>query len=874
MYKGTALCLLIAFSVFSLVSSQATMSVSAIIRDQAPAWMTHNNWPPAYWSNLGWTDYPTYGHSGTANGTYGWSNSCFELPMWMYSQNGVQSNGEYCLWGCACNTSNLNTCGRLGSDGTPQYAYTGRSPLGAIQSPACAEDMFHDTNHTIQIPYNFVFQQQASNPQVYEFYNFNFFPIDGQGWQDEGWNGSVYHNYAFCCQLHSYFTYNGGETFDFLGDDDMYVYMGGYLLMDLGGVHTVLGGSVDLDATKLFSLGELYTFDMFYCERHTTASQIQVTTSLQLQCPNEAIDACGVCGGNGQSCCTPADLAACNDNNACTTDLCGVQVTANCQHNQISCAPATNSCVISSCSPSLGCQLTPVNCSTSNKCQIDSCNANTGCVYANVTCPTNACFLGSCSPTSGCEVSPVSCGTSTACVTYSCNNATGCSSTNTDCNGGNLCMIYSCNPTTGCSSVPKNCSDSDPCTIDACVQSTGQCSHTPINCNNGTVCQTGACELGVCVYQNLTCADASDCGVDVCPKISNCSTPQKSCATGGCVYINTSCNTGNPCSIGYCSELTGLCESTPLTTASCLPCNTTACTWNDPCNPQACVNGQCVIQPFNCTPANLCQTSVCVNQSGVASCNVQPITCSSALATDACTPVTCDNTVGCVNLTSTCNDFNPCTVDTCLGGLNNCSHVVPPNVCNDNNVCTTEVCNSSFATLSQACQYTNITCTPSNACQINTGCDAVAGCQFANKTCPPTGAYCLLTSCDNTYGCLTYARTCNVTDPYCYVSACSNSTSSCSQAERPNFNTITTPKKGGVTCLLAYNQKARIAISVGAAAGIAVAGLVALVALVAGGKKGYDLWLASQQGPITAAHPNPLYTAGAGSGTNTLYGGK
>jgi hypothetical protein len=45
-------------------------------------------------------------------------------------------------------------------------------------------------------------------------------------------------------------------------------------------------------------LGSSFAFDMFYNERHTSASNLLFDTSLLLQCP--WYDHCGVCQGNGQ----------------------------------------------------------------------------------------------------------------------------------------------------------------------------------------------------------------------------------------------------------------------------------------------------------------------------------------------------------------------------------------------------------------------------------------------------------------------------------------------------------------------------------------------------------------------------------------------
>ena len=56
---------------------------------------------------------------------------------------------------------------------------------------------------------------------------------------------------------------------------------------------------------------------MFYCERHTVESHLEITTTIAISCTY--YDWCDVCEGTGQSCCTAADLASCNDHNVCTT---------------------------------------------------------------------------------------------------------------------------------------------------------------------------------------------------------------------------------------------------------------------------------------------------------------------------------------------------------------------------------------------------------------------------------------------------------------------------------------------------------------------------------------------------------------------------
>jgi hypothetical protein len=58
------------------------------------------------------------------------------------------------------------------------------------------------------------------------FNNQTFFPLDGYGWRDVGYDSSGNpHDFSFCVEIHSRFTYQGFEDFYFAGDDDVYVYL-------------------------------------------------------------------------------------------------------------------------------------------------------------------------------------------------------------------------------------------------------------------------------------------------------------------------------------------------------------------------------------------------------------------------------------------------------------------------------------------------------------------------------------------------------------------------------------------------------------------------------------------------------------------------
>ena len=75
----------------------------------------------------------------------------------------------------------------------------------------------------------------------------------------------------------------GGERFNFTGDDDLWVFVNGKLAIDLGGVHGPMAGNVDMDAQANnlgLEIGQVYDIDFFFAERHTTQSNFTITTTI------------------------------------------------------------------------------------------------------------------------------------------------------------------------------------------------------------------------------------------------------------------------------------------------------------------------------------------------------------------------------------------------------------------------------------------------------------------------------------------------------------------------------------------------------------------------------------------------------------------
>jgi fibro-slime domain-containing protein len=154
-----------------------------------------------------------------------------------------------------------------------------------VTSAATFAEWYNDIPGTNQsFEYEFELLPEGSGRYVFE--SSAFFPIDGLGFGDEGSRDMMggLHNFHFTTEIHTRFQYRGGESFTFVGDDDLWLFINGRLAIDLGGLHARETASVNLDAQAAelgITPGETYTMDIFHAERHTFDSNFRIETSIE-----------------------------------------------------------------------------------------------------------------------------------------------------------------------------------------------------------------------------------------------------------------------------------------------------------------------------------------------------------------------------------------------------------------------------------------------------------------------------------------------------------------------------------------------------------------------------------------------------------------
>eukprot|EP01128_Nolandella_sp_AFSM9_P006760 TRINITY_DN3550_c0_g1_i1.p1 TRINITY_DN3550_c0_g1~~TRINITY_DN3550_c0_g1_i1.p1 ORF type:complete len:1339 (-),score=272.23 TRINITY_DN3550_c0_g1_i1:208-4116(-) len=605
-------------------------------------------------------------------------------------------------------------------------------------------------------------------------------------------------------------------------------------------------------------------------------------------------DKCKIPEANGNTC--AFRTVECPASDKCNSWAC-VPATGECKNTKVTC-DNSDKCYKEVCNMSTGACDRTSTFDDGNKCTVDTCKNGVASHVPKCPASTDVCFVNDCVASSGectstkvpcpsdcvgveCEDHPcyqVDCDDNNACTRDVCTDGQ-CTNTNT-CTTTDKCIVPECAAADGiCNLNPKECIPKNKCFTSACEAGTGNCIDTPISCDDGNACTVDSCdpdaagdgcvnapycEAKMCVDNQCELVDgAPTCvGTATCTDDDRCKVPHCDETNGECTFTDFVCPAGDACTATKCVD------------GGCVPVDT-ICDDNDPCTTDSChpvdgcvfADGACECVPH--TPSNICteyscyagvttskercveKTEGCWHFTGACDLDTGCEKRLICVPEDGCAIASCENDI-CVSNPVSCDDGNPCTVDSCTGD-GECV-----------NVPLETKCQTAFPNPETGqCDLTDISsqCDDFNICTIDS-CDPDTGCVHQNDTvfiddCVASGeGTCSINSCDPIEGCIGVLKECPAGDG-CSVGIC---------------------EKGECTIyapLLCDDEITTVAVagSLGVAAiiGIVVGIVACLAASGAAAYKGYNALQTTEDDFDQYGESSPIYEMAEVGGSNALY---